>query len=102
MKYIYYIVGSIYGEPTPLIRSNLAVHNKICDQFTYRKFSRGCDPPEPPPEPPPPTLASLNGGGYALTKKFRKIKQFGAFWCMLYFNQTSMKFTTNDFAARKQ
>ena len=40
--------------------------------------------------------------GHALTRKFRKIKQFGAFWCILYFNQTSMKFTTNDSAARKQ
>ena len=34
--------------------------------------------------------------GHALTKNFRKIKQFGAFWCKLYFNQTSMKFTTNE------
>ena len=41
--------------------------------------------------------------GHALTRKFRKIEQFGAFWCILYFNQTSMKFTTNDSAAaRKQ
>ena len=40
--------------------------------------------------------------GHALTRKFRKIKQFGAFWCILYFNQTSMKFTTNDSTARKQ
>ena len=39
---------------------------------------------------------------YALTSKFRKIKQFSAFWCILYLNQTSMKFTTNDSAARKQ
>ena len=38
----------------------------------------------------------------ALTRKNKKIKQFGAFWCILYFNQTSMKFTTNDSAARKQ
>ena len=42
--------------------------------------------------------------GHALTGKFRKIKHFGAFWCrhILYLNQTSMKFTTNDSAARKQ
>ena len=40
--------------------------------------------------------------GPAHARKFRKIKQFGAFWCILYFNQTSMKFTTNDSAARKQ
>ena len=39
--------------------------------------------------------------GHALTRKFRKIQQFGAFWCILYFNQTSMKFTPNDSAARK-
>ena len=39
--------------------------------------------------------------GHALTRKFRKIKQFGAFWCILYFSQTSMKFTTNDSAAKK-
>ena len=53
----------------------------------------------------PPTPTPYFGAperGHALTKKFRKIRQFGAFWCMLYFNQTSMKFTTNDFAARKQ
>ena len=37
--------------------------------------------------------------GHALTINFRKIKQFGAFWCILYFNQTSMKFTTNESAA---
>ena len=35
-------------------------------------------------------------GGHALTRKFRKIKQFGAFWCILYFNQTSMKFIMTD------
>ena len=40
--------------------------------------------------------------GHALTRKFRKIKHFGAFWCILYLNQTSMKFTTNDSAARRQ
>ena len=40
--------------------------------------------------------------GHAPTRKFRKIEQFGAFWCVLYLNQTSMKFTTNDSAARKQ
>ena len=40
--------------------------------------------------------------GYLLTSKFRKIKQFSAFWCILYSNQTAMKFTTNDSAARKQ
>ena len=40
--------------------------------------------------------------GQALTRKFLKIKQFGAFWCILYFNQTSVKFTTNESAARKQ
>ena len=40
--------------------------------------------------------------GHALTRKSRKIKQFGEFWCVLYFNQTSMKFTMNDSAARKQ
>ena len=36
--------------------------------------------------------------GHALTRKFRKIKQFDAFWCIPYFNQTSRKFTTNDSA----
>ena len=40
--------------------------------------------------------------GHALMRKFRKIKQFDAFWCILYFSQTSIKFTTNDSAARKQ
>ena len=40
--------------------------------------------------------------GHALTRKLKKIKQFDAFWCILYFNQTSMKFTTNESAARKQ
>ena len=40
--------------------------------------------------------------GHALTRKFRKIKQFGALWCILYFSQTSMKFTTNDSAASKK
>ena len=40
--------------------------------------------------------------GYALTSKFRKIKQFSAFWCILYFNQTSIKFTTNDSACSKK
>ena len=44
--------------------------------------------------------------GHALTRKFRKMKHFGAFWCrpigLLYLNQTSMKFTTNNSAARKQ
>ena len=39
--------------------------------------------------------------GHALTRKFRKLKQFGAVWCIVYFNQTSMKFATNDSAARK-
>ena len=39
-------------------------------------------------------------GGHALTRKFRKIKQFGAF--LVYTACTSMKFTTNDSAARKQ
>ena len=38
--------------------------------------------------------------GNALTRKLRKIKQFGAFWCVLY--QTLISFTTNDSAARKQ
>ena len=40
--------------------------------------------------------------GHALARKFRKIKQFDAFWCILYLNQTSMKFAMNDSAARKQ
>ena len=40
--------------------------------------------------------------GHALTRKFRKIKQFGAFLVYTAFQCTSMKFTTNDSAARKQ
>ena len=47
-------------------------------------------------------LLCRNGGMHS-RENFRKIKQFGAFWCILvYFNRTSMKFTTNDSAARKQ
>ena len=41
--------------------------------------------------------------GHALTRKFRNItKQFGAFLVYTAFQCTSMKFTTNDSAARKQ
>ena len=40
--------------------------------------------------------------GHALTRKFRKIKQFGAFLVYTAFQCTSMKFITNDSAARKQ
>ena len=40
--------------------------------------------------------------GHALTRKFRKIKQFGAFLVYTACQCTSMKFTTNDSAARKQ
>ena len=38
--------------------------------------------------------------GHALTRKFRKIKQFGAFLVYTAFQCTSMKFATNDSAAR--
>ena len=38
-------------------------------------------------------------GGMHSRENLEKIKQFGAFWCILYVNQISMKFTMNDFAA---
>ena len=77
------------GSQPPLIRSNLYIITYVINLPTENSVG---------------VATPLLWRPHALTKKFRKIKQFGAFWCILilYFNQTSMKFTTNDSAARKQ
>ena len=79
----------------PLIRSNLYIITYVINVPTENSVGVTTPPPQPP-------YFGAPERGHALTKNFRKIKQFGAFWYILYFNQTSMTFTTNDSAARKQ
>ena len=81
------------GSQPPLIRSNLYIITYVINLPTENSVGVTT--------PPTPYFGTPERGN-SLTKNFRKIKQFGAFWYILYFNQTSMTFTTNDSAARKQ
>ena len=46
--HLLYSWTNLWGANPP--NQKQPVHNKICDQFTYRKFSGGCDPPNPSPQ----------------------------------------------------